>query len=270
MSFEDAQLTLLMDWDRTGWCRYLPFEGRMLWDVFCDATTSDIDGDLDTLVDWHLCMKYPPLGLQVCQVLDAPLHYNRYWSDQRRLERLFAKADLPYPRTTRQVAEVGVAMGLYLRIEQGRVTRWRAPPALPLPTEVLPMTHRQRCREDDHRWHAAGYYPASQIADLLHSDGQPAETVTSIAHLARCLDEDPETIRQGLAHLCDTRFDGFFSRPAMRVFAGAGERNLVSVSPERLLADDPCVLVPHWRRLTRQYGLAERTGDENAPEEPPR
>lgn len=256
MLYDDAQLTLLMDWDRSGWCRFLPFEGRVLWDVFCDATTFDIDGDVEALVDWHLRTKYPPMTLDVAGLLDAPLQYRRGWAAQRRLERLFAKAGHCYPRTARDIVDVGVALGLYQCYKRGSVIRWRAPAALPLPAEVLPMTPRQRAREDAHRWDVAAGYPAARIAELLLEDGASAETVTSISHLATCLEEDTESIRQGLIYLCAPAFERPWRRPTMRMLAGGPGGRLGRASPERLEDDAPCVLVPHWRRLWREHGLA--------------
>ncbi|MGH8882628.1 MAG: DUF6042 family protein [Stackebrandtia sp.] len=255
MSYDDdAELTLLMDWERSGWSRFLPFEGRVLWDVFCDATTFDIDGDLDTLVDWHLCTKYPPMGLDIARLLDAPLHQRRFRIDQRRVERTFARAGYAYPRTARDIVDVGVQLGLFRYSRHGDVTRWRVPLALPLPTEVLPMTTRQRLREDARRWHAASAPPASRVAALLLRDGQAPETVTSISQLARCLDADPESVRQGLVYLCGRGFERRWRRPAMRVFGGGEKGRLTTISPERLDGDDPCLLVPHWRTLRRQQG----------------
>lgn len=257
MRYDEARLLSLADWNTSGWCRFLPVEGQLLWDVVCDATSHGLEGELDALVEWHLCLRHSTKDMDAADILDAPLSRQRRRGNQRRLESLFASNGHTFPRTAREMAQLGVELGLYLRYRRRQVTYWRAPAALPLPSEVLIMPDGQRDREDAYRWHMAGGHSASKIADLIVESCRGDNMVTSIGHLATCLAADPETVRQGLSHLGARDFDKPRQRPAVRVYVAGRSNTLVSMTPERLHEDDPCVIVPFWRRLRREYGRTD-------------
>ncbi|HZE41448.1 MAG TPA: DUF6042 family protein [Stackebrandtia sp.] len=248
-------MNLRLDWEQTGWCRFLPLEGEVLWGLLCDATEEERDGDLDELLEWQRALTFPMFGQGTTMRLDAAIGSPFHRWDQHRLCRIFGKAGYRYPRTVRDIAELGVRLGLYRRSMRGRLTRWRVPRALPFPAEVLPMSERERRAEDEHRWYLAGSRPAARIAGLLLDEGEAARTVTSVGCLAARLGCEPETVRRGLAHLCDKRFERLWSRPAMRIYLAGDGGRCRRVDPERLDTIAVCVLVPHWRKLWRQHGL---------------
>lgn len=250
MSFEYLQPTLRSDWDRTGWNRFLPFEGEVLWHVFCDATQWGIDGDVDVLLDWQESM-HPVLSPGVTSGREWLPEPHRRRPTRRAIARLLAGTGEEYPTTLLEVADLGVSLGLYRRGFHGEVVRWRVPAALPLPTEVLPMTARQRRAEDEYRWLLGGADIARDIAEYLVDGGEAAESVASVGQLSKELHCDPATVRHGLEYLCAPLPGGAF----MRIYQGDGPRRRRSISPERLAGDDPCVLVPQWRKLWKRFGL---------------
>lgn len=254
MSYEDELLARRMDWDQTGWCRFLPWEGALLWRMLCEATEAEVEGDLDTLVEWYERIDPVAFGPDFFAGLDTPIEHRRHWSDRRRLTRLFDKAGLVYPETARQTAEVGACLGLYLHTAIADQTRWRVPVALPLPTEVLPMNPRQRQVEDDRRQHLLWSEPASVIVEMLRDVGCPEAVTTTVDELAELIGEEPETIRHSLAFLNDTRFSGHLGRPMMRFF-GETPSGRHCVDPERLSGGDEFQLVPNWRGMAATYGL---------------
>lgn len=249
MSFEYLPPTLRSDWDRTGWSRFLPFEGEVLWHVFCDAAQWGVDGDIDALLDWqesmHPVLSYAAAGR------DRMPQPRRRRPTRREIARLLADSGEAYPTTLDEVAELGVSLGLYRRSHHGDVVRWRVPAALPLPTEVLPMTPRQRRAEDDYRWLLGGADIARDIAEYLVDRGEAAESVVSVSQLAQVLHCHSETVRHGLEYLCAALPGGAY----LRIYLGNGSRRRRAVAPQCLDVDDPCVLVPHWRRLWKQFGL---------------
>ncbi|CAM3105209.1 DUF6042 family protein [Stackebrandtia soli] len=256
MSYQDELLTRRTDWDRTRWCGFLPSEGFGLWDVLCEATENDVEGELDDVVAWVRDYGDPwSFGLRLLGDLDAPIDYNRFRSDQRRLVRLFGKAGHEYPTTARALAWLGVELGLYLREVDEGVVRWRVPRALPLPTEILPMSARQRQREDDFRLHQLWSLPASHIVDTLRDMGCPTDVATDVREISGWIGEHPDTVRNSLAFLTDTRFESHWGRPLLRVLTvSSGQWR--PADPERLEAWEHCVLVPNWRGLYARYGLA--------------
>lgn len=249
MSFEYLQPTLRSDWDRTGWNRYLPFEGEVLWHVFCDATQWGVDGDIDVLLDWQESM-HPVLGPGCASGRDWLPEPGRRRPSRKEIARLLAETGEEYPTTLDQVAEVGLSLGLYRRRAATDGVRWRVPAALPLPTEVLPMTARQRRAEDRYRWLLGGAEIARDIAEYLVDDGEAAETVTSVGELSAELHCEPDTIRHGLEYLCAPPPGTGY----LRVYLCQGRRRR-AIDPERLRLDTPCVLVPHWRRLWKRFGM---------------
>lgn len=167
------------------------------------------------------------------------------------IARLLADSGEEYPKTVGEVAELGVSLGLYRRENDGTTVRWRVPAALPLPTEVLPMTRRQRRAEDEYRWLMGGAEIARDLAEYLVDCGEAPESVTSVRHLADSLHCEPDSVRHGLEYLCAPLAGGAF----MRVYLGNGSRRRRQISPERLDVDDPCVIVPQWRKLWKRFGL---------------
>ncbi|MGH8792931.1 MAG: DUF6042 family protein [Stackebrandtia sp.] len=254
MDFEDRLVQRLNDFDRTGWCRYLPWEGAFLWTMLCEATECRVDGDLDALVDRYRHVDPTPFSLGLFKGLDAVVDHRRRWRDKRGLARLFARTGSDYPQTAREVAEIGVSLGVYRCESDGDVVRWRVPAALPLPTEILEMTPRQRRAEDDRRQHLMWALPAHDIVDALHDAGCPDAVETTLGDLATLIGEDDETVRHALAHLADTRYNGRMGRALVRTYAVTwdGRRR---VDPERLETDELCLVVPHWRGLAATYGV---------------
>ncbi|MGH8882413.1 MAG: DUF6042 family protein, partial [Stackebrandtia sp.] len=250
MAFEFTQPTQRTDWDRSGWNRFLPFEGEVLWHVFCDATVWGVDGDIDVLLDWQESM-HPMLSPDAPGCREPRPAPRRRRPHRRAITRMLADSGEEYPRTLDEVAELGVSLGLYRRSLTEDTVRWRAPAALPLPTEVLPMTPRQRRAEDEYRWLLGGADTARGIAELLLDGGEASESVTSIAFLAQSLGCDPASVRRGLEFLCA----GPGGRAFMRVYMCDGPRRRRAVDPQRLRADDPCVVAPQWRRLWKRFGL---------------
>ncbi|GAA4896438.1 hypothetical protein LX16_1359 [Stackebrandtia albiflava] len=252
MSYNEEHWTRLMDWDHTGWCRFLPWEGALLWRMFCEATANDVTGDLDTLVDWYSEVDPVAFGPEFFSGLDARIEHRRSWSDRRRLARLFDKATLVYPQTARQTAWAGRDLGLY-RFDPDP-PRWRVPMALPLPTEVLPMTPRQRQVEDARRQHLLWSEPAAVIVEVLRDVGCPERVRTSVDELADLICEPPETVRHSLAFLNDTRFGGHLGRPMMRVMTSFPQGADRTADPERLEGPEEFQLVPNWQALAATYG----------------
>lgn len=252
MSYSEEQWALRMDWDQTGWCRFLPWEGALLWRMFCEATECEVDGDLDELVDWYSPLDPVAFGPDFFGGLDARVEHRRSWSDRRSLNRLFGKAGFVYPQTARQIAEVGRLLGLFMKKEEPR--RWRAPAALPLPTEVLPMTPRQRQQEDEQRQHLLWSGPAAVIVEVLRDVGCPERVHTSVDELADLICEPSETVRQSLAFLNDTRFGGHLGRPLMKLQTAVAAGGNRSADPERLEGREEFQLVPNWQGLAATYG----------------
>ena len=251
MTYSEEQWALRMDWDKTGWCRFLPWEGALLWRIFCEASERDVLGGLDDLVTWYAPMDPVALDTRFFSGLDTHIEHRRSWPDRRRLSRLFARAGLAYPQTARQTATVGAELGLYLRLPDPE--RWRVPNALPLPTEILPMTRRQRRFEDRQRQHLLWSESAAVIIEILRDVGCPERVHTSVDELANLTSEHPETVRQSLAFLSDTRFGGHLGRPMVRMVTSNGSSDRAA-DPERLEGPEEFALVPNWPGLAAAYG----------------
>ncbi len=260
MTYSEKQWALRMDWDQTGWCRFLPWEGALLWRIFCEASERDVAGNLQELVDWYAFVDPVATDERFFAGLDSPIEHRRSWSDRRRLARLFNRAGLAYPQTARQTAGIGVELGLYTRLTDPE--RWRVPNALPLPTEILPMTERQRRLEDGHRHHLLWSEPAAAIVEVLREVGCPEQVNTSVEELADLICEAPETVRQSLAFLNDTRFSGYLGRPMMRMMMLDAAGNHVVADPERLEEAQELELIPNWPGLMAAYGSVWGLSDE--------
>lgn len=247
--------TQLHDFDRSGWCRFLPWEGSFLWTVLCEATELDLDGDLDALVDWYRGVAPGAFEMGLFQGLDAIVDYGRGWLDQRRLESTFARTGHRYPRTAREVAQVGLALGVYRREGAPGAHRWRAPPILPLPTETLAMTVRQRRDEDHRRQHLLWSTPAHEIVDALHDMGCPESVEASISDVADLIGVEVATARHALAHLVTDGRLRSKSRGLVRICLPGPKRRKRAADPELLDADQRFVLTPRWRALTAVYGV---------------
>lgn len=124
------------------------------------------------------------------------------------------------------------------------------------------MTPRQRMLEDRHRHHLLWSEPAAVIIEMLRDVGCPERVQTSVDELADLMCEPPETVRQSLAFLNDTRFGGYLGRPMMRVLTLVGAVGR-SADPERLEGPEEFELVPNWPGLVATYGTVWNvTGDE--------
>ena len=253
----DIQRLWLEDWDRSGWDRYFPAEGRFVWHALCDAARRDHVGGLGHALAAYLSDNYPVVEVDADRIVDFPLLVPIPRKSRRRIERLLCSAGHGYPETIGEVAHIGVELGLYHCYRTRGRTHWRAAPALPLPAEVFPLSLRQQQREDRLRWTTAAGFLSPEIVALLHRDGRPTKVVTSIERLSVRLDQDTVTVREGLSCLVDSGDRAGWPGTDMRAYAYDSAGRLRVASVDRLDTDEPCVLQPNWRRLSRRFRCAK-------------
>jgi hypothetical protein len=200
------------DWFESGWNRLLPRQAFALFIAVSTATEHDMDGDLKTLVVRQLG-RWP---WDMLGELDDPLRWTfdeqadddeQVALDERRREvfdTAVAQAGRPVPTTVAELATLLADLGFFQHTITGVGERWRAPEVLPLPGEVLPLPADVAAELDDHRWQMrVEPYAQDIIRYVIDELGSPNEVPTSVDRLARALELDPQSVREGLGALLD-------------------------------------------------------------------
>ncbi len=127
-----------------------------------------------------------------------------------RVDRYAAHYGLAPVRTYRDTLELLVAAGLLHRVLEDGAVRYRPAWPLPLAEEVFPLTAEERAEEDRDRWQHMHYGTGQTIIRLFDpaADDRKDTLTTSLQRLARQLDLDPESVREGILILLD---EGDFS-----------------------------------------------------------
>ena len=254
---DDIQRLWRADWDRSGWSRYFPAEGRFVWHALCNAAQQRHAGSLGRTLVAYLAQQYPDIDIDAVRIMDFPLLVPVTRRSRRRIQRHLNALGHAYPCTIGEVASVGERLGLYRQYRTRGQTHWRPSPALPLPAEVLTLSSRQQQHEDHLRWRAAAGFLGQEIVSLLNEDGRPARTVTSIERLAVRLDHDTITVREGLCCLMDGDSRTAWGGVDMRAYVYDASGRLRPSHVDGLDGDEPFVLQANWRRLSRRYHLAK-------------